>query len=48
MYYYYSYFNLAIPMLNGNANKDCCCCMMKPMIFRAKIATLKRGEGVYR
>ena len=26
MYYYYSYFNVAIPMLNGNANKDCCCC----------------------
>ena len=25
MYYYYSYFNVAIPMLNGNANKDCCC-----------------------
>ena len=22
MYYYYSYFNVAIPMLNGNANKD--------------------------
>ena len=21
MYYYYSYFNVAIPMLNGNANK---------------------------
>ena len=28
MYYCYSYFNVAILVLNGNANKDCCCCVV--------------------
>ena len=45
MYYYYSYLNVAIPMLNGNANKDCCCCCCVLLDLTLKLTDFKRNSS---